>query len=151
METPSIDLNNLKCFEKEVCIANDSNTAHFILAITYKCNLHCPYCYQQHDTTLNKTIMSEEKLRYILGTIDMYKHRHPKKTISIGLFGGKPLQPETIKIVEIVLKFCVKNLIALHITTNGTNLSLFLKLFIMHRNIISSINSTIDSMFIEKI
>lgn len=78
-----------------------SEEVTFILTITYKCNMHCTYCYQQNDKTLEKKLISDE-------TLD-------KKT-------------------------------TVHITTNGSFLSYYLKKFIINRRFISGIYPTIDSM-----
>ena len=43
-----------------------SEEVTFILTITYKCNMHCTYCYQQNDKTLEKKLISDETLDKIL-------------------------------------------------------------------------------------
>lgn len=72
----------------------------FIIAITYRCNLHCIYCYQQNDKTLSKHIISDENLSLIFETISKYHQDHPNEIIDIGLFGGEPLLPETRDVVK---------------------------------------------------
>lgn len=46
-----------------------SEEVTFILTITYKCNMHCTYCYQQNDKTLEKKLISDETLDKILSII----------------------------------------------------------------------------------
>ena len=99
----------------------------FIIAITYRCNLHCIYCYQQNDKTLSKHIISDENLSLIFETISKYHQDHPNEIIDIGLFGGEPLLPETRDVVKKVMDFCAEKKSKLHIMTNGANLDLFLK------------------------
>ncbi len=123
----------------------DCNSVSFILAITYKCNFRCTYCYQQHDVSLDRRLISEENLEKILAIISDYMELNPDKNVDIGLFGGEPLLPENEKAFDRVLLFCKEKRIPLHITTNGFYLRRFLKKLIINRKFISSINPTIDS------
>ena len=50
-----------------------SEEVTFILTITYKCNMHCTYCYQQNDKTLEKKLISDETLDKILSIIAQYQ------------------------------------------------------------------------------
>ena len=118
----------------------------FILAITYSCNLHCTYCYQQHDPDLNRNLISKADLRKVLDTIGEYMVNHPDKQVEMGLFGGEPLLVQNEEIIDEVFKFCKEKKIRVHITTNGVNLDYYLKKIIINRKIISSINPTIDSV-----
>jgi len=148
LETPTIDQHNLQTFIRIVndTTVNPNKEVTFILAITYKCNLHCTYCYQQHDKTLKKTILDINKLEDIFNIILRYKKEHTDSLINIGLFGGEPLLIETSDIIDRVLNFCKENLFRLHITTNGTNLDFYIKKLIIRRKLIASINTTIDSI-----
>lgn len=148
LETPTDNQSNLYIF-KEIVNQNtltSNNEITFILAITYKCNLHCTYCYQQHNKALKKIIIDNNKLDKIFNVILLYKKENPNTIINIGLFGGEPLLIESSDIVDKVLIFCKENLLRLHITTNGTNLDFYVKRLIIYRNLISSINTTIDSI-----
>lgn len=146
LETPVKD--NKEIFEN--IVKNDtreaSNYITFIIAITYTCNLHCSYCYQQNDKNLDKKLISKENLEKILDIIMLFKQENPQKIIEIGLFGGEPLLPQNSDIINKVLSFCVENKIKIHITTNGVYLRYFFKTLVIHRNLISSINTTIDSV-----
>lgn len=124
---------------------NESEDITFILAITYMCNLHCSYCYQQHDKTLDKKLISKENLKKIFDIIEKYKSDNPEKNYEIGLFGGEPLLKSNEWVIDEVFDFCKKNRIRVHITTNGSNLDYYLKKIIINRKIISSINPTIDT------
>lgn len=66
-----------------------SEEVTFILTITYKCNMHCTYCYQQNDKTLEKKLISDETLDKILSIIAQYMEANPNKTVRLGLFGGE--------------------------------------------------------------
>lgn len=118
----------------------------FILTITYKCNMHCTYCYQQNDKTLEKKLISDETLDKILSIIAQYMEANPNKTVRLGLFGGEPLLIENEKVIDKILQFCKEHKTTVHITTNGSFLSYYLKKFIINRRFISGIYPTIDSM-----
>lgn len=112
----------------------------------YKCNMHCTYCYQQNDKTLEKKLISDETLDKILSIIAQYMEANPNKTVRLGLFGGEPLLIENEKVIDKILQFCKEHKTTVHITTNGSFLSYYLKKFIINRRFISGIYPTIDSM-----
>ncbi len=118
----------------------------FILAITYSCNLHCSYCYQQKDVSLDKKLISEENLDKIFEIIEQYMKIHPEKIVDLGLFGGEPLLIKNERIIDKVFAFCKKNGLRVHITTNGCYLDYYMKKLVINRNFISTINPTVDSV-----
>lgn len=142
------DSNNIKLFNKIISRSDHKTDKEvtFILAITYRCNLACVYCYQKNNKDLNKKIISEKNLSIFLDAIRSYKYQHPDHRINIGLFGGEPLLNSTRWVVDKIFRFCVENLIKVYITTNGTTLDIYLKDIVIHRNIIGSIDVTIDSI-----
>lgn len=132
--------------KKEKRHVHTSSDVTFIIAMSYNCNLHCTYCYQQHDKALDKKLISKDSLNNILNVIEKYMNKNPDKNIELGLFGGEPLLRQNEPIIDLILSFCKKHGIRVHITTNGYNLDYFLKKIIINRRIISSINPTIDSL-----
>ena len=62
------------------------------------------------------------------------------------LAGGEPLLIENEKVIDKILQFCKEHKTTVHITTNGSFLSYYLKKFIINRRFISGIYPTIDSM-----
>ena len=60
--------------------------------------------------------------------------------------GGEPLLIENEKVIDKILQFCKEHKTTVHITTNGSFLSYYLKKFIINRRFISGIYPTIDSM-----
>ena len=108
--------------------------------------MHCTYCYQQNDKTLEKKLISDETLDKILSIIAQYMEANPNKTVRLGLFGGEPLLIENEKVIDKILQFCKEHKTTVHITTNGSFLSYYLKKFIINRRFISGIYPTIDSM-----
>lgn len=139
---PSMDINL-----PPTLIDATRRTTTFIIALSYACNLKCTYCYQQHNEKLNKEKITKENLTHILSTILRYKERYPEKEIRIGLFGGEPLLPVNRDYLLEIFEFCLKHKFPVHITTNGTNLPLFLNDLIVYRCLNMTINTTIDSLY----
>ena len=82
--------------------------------------MHCTYCYQQNDKTLEKKLISDETLDKILSIIAQYMEANPNKTVRLGLFGGEPLLIENEKVIDKILQFCKEHKTTVHITTNGS-------------------------------
>ena len=99
-----------------------------------------------NDKTLEKKLISDETLDKILSIIAQYMVANPNKTVRLGLFGGEPLLIENEKVIDKILQFCKEHKTTVHITTNGSFLSYYLKKFIINRRFISGIYPTIDSM-----
>lgn len=122
------------------------NRIQISLAITYACNLHCSYCFQQQYGGLVRKPITLEKLEVILGNISKLQDENPGLDISIGLFGGEPLLPKNEAIIDRVFDYCVDHKIKVDITTNGIFLPYFAKKLIIHRSIISAIAITVNTL-----
>lgn len=116
------------------------------LAITYACNLHCSYCFQQKYDGLIRKMVTLENLGIILDKISELQTKNPEIDISIGLFGGEPLLPRNEEIIDRIFEFCVEHRIKVDITTNGIFLPYFAKKLIIHRRIISAIATTVNTL-----
>ena len=142
--TPKINPNY---FDKHFLYQNPpkkgNNSIYIALAITYDCNLHCSYCFQQKFAGLQKVAITEQDLLKILQSVSSYQ---TDKNIQLGLFGGEPLLPQNEKLIDIVLSFCVRHKLFLDITTNGVFLPYFAKKLIVYRSIISVISITVNSL-----
>ncbi len=121
-------------------------TATFIIVLSYECNLHCKYCYQQCNEYLDKRMISDECLSSILNTIEQFHHIHPEKLINIGLFGGEPLLPENYDNIIRIFDFCVENRFSVSVTTNGVNLPYYLKDLVIYSGLNILVGTTIDSI-----
>lgn len=130
----------------ENCLELSQDDITFVIAMSYKCNLHCKYCYQQCDTTLNRDKISVENLNEIFSVISLYHERHPEKYISIELFGGEPLLTENYDEIIRIFDFCVDHKFPVAITTNGVNLPYYLKDLIIYSGLQIAVNTTIDSI-----
>lgn len=116
------------------------------IAVTYSCNLHCSYCFQQkYDGLIKKTITLAD-LNIILDKISELQAKDPKLDISIGLFGGEPLLPKNEAIIDRIFEYCVEHKVKVGITTNGIFLPYFAKKLIIYRGIISAIAVTINTL-----
>lgn len=122
------------------------NTITFIIVLSYNCNLHCKYCYQQCNEKLDKMKISDENLSSILDTIVQFHRTHPEKIINIGLFGGEPLLPENYDNIIRIFDFCVEYRFSVSITTNGINLPYFLKDLVIYSGLNIMVGTTIDSI-----
>ena len=122
------------------------NTVSFIIVLSYDCNLRCPYCYQQCNEALDRSMISADKLNSIFDTIERYHRRHPEKYIDIGLFGGEPLLPENHENILKIFDFCVKNRFSVSLTTNGVGLPYYLTDLIIYSGLNIKVGTTVDSI-----
>ena len=114
------------------------------IILTWSCNFSCVYCYEGAGEK-NETMDHEHALQYIKFMKNEAKSRR-SKSMYIVLFGGEPLLIENEKVIDKILQFCKEHKTTVHITTNGSFLSYYLKKFIINRRFISGIYPTIDSM-----
>lgn len=106
------------------------------------CNLRCTYCFEGDENLSNKKVMTEEQLTLILNYIDtcitaQTEIDTPKTSIS--LFGGEPLLPQNMPIVQKTLDFAKARDIEVRIVTNGTTIKYYSKLLKMYDNVIIQI------------
>ncbi|OZQ67101.1 hypothetical protein CA600_09635 [Paenibacillus sp. VTT E-133280] len=114
----------------------------FTICPTMGCNLRCTYCFEGDENLSNKKVMTEEQLTIILNYIDtcitaQTEIDTPKTSIS--LFGGEPLLPQNMPIVQKTLDFAKARDIEVRIVTNGTTIKYYSKLLKMYDNVIIQI------------
>lgn len=141
---PSEPLKETELPENYLELSRDDIT--FVIVMSYNCNLHCKYCYQQCDPTLDRNKISLDNLTNILSVIDQYYNSHPEKYINIELFGGEPLLKENHNEIIHIFDFCVEHKFPVAITTNGVNLPYYLKDLIIYSGLQMTVNTTIDSI-----
>ncbi len=122
-----------------------SEEVTFILTITYKCNMHCTYCYQQNDKPWKRNLSVMKTLDKILVSLHSIWKQIRTRPFD-WVYCGEPLLIENEKVIDKILQFCKEHKTTVHITTNGSFLSYYLKKFIINRRFISGIYPTIDSM-----
>lgn len=116
--------------------------ASFILVPSYKCNMNCPYCYQQNDKTLSKIKISEDNYNAFSEFVKNNVHKY--NTFDVQLFGGEALLHENEDLVLKTLDLARELKTQISITTNGLSIPHYLKTLILHRKHIDVIGTTID-------
>jgi len=70
------------------------SSASLVIAPTLDCNFNCMYCFQDHL----KTYMDEKIQKKILTFVPEFIHK--KKKLHVCWFGGEPLLPRSLKIID---------------------------------------------------
>lgn len=135
-ELSKLVYNNYYQFIKE---PQEKNS--IVLAITYDCNLICPYCFERNNCSRSAN------LNYSLDSVfkfidDIYQHNN-KKTF-IELFGGEPLLNSNKHIIDEVLSYAQSRGFTIGIVTNGVEMDFFYDLLSQYKGIIETIQVTID-------
>lgn len=114
------------------------NKTQFLLIMSYGCNFHCSYCYQQGIET--RELLSEEKLRAFVRFAS--ETREAGKEVTVTLFGGEPLLPGHQERIELLIELLNEAGISLSVVTNGYHLAEFVPL--LQRADIQEIHVTLD-------
>lgn len=78
----------------------------YTVAMTYVCNLACPYCYQGAEKDTGT--MDQKRVGLLLKNIDLTLSKKNFKAFDLSLYGGEPLiaYHECIQLMEGVSKIC---------------------------------------------
>jgi uncharacterized protein len=91
--------------EKYNVIPNDLG---YTIAITYNCNLRCPYCYEglEKDTGA----LNDRRIDILLNHMDKNLSRRDFKKFRVGLYGGEPLvaYKQCIRLMEGAFEICTQ-------------------------------------------
>ena len=90
-----------------------------VFALTYACNFDCPYCYEKSNCPDQKRVMTKSQ-------IDRVLEINKGNILSIDLFGGEPLLPSTMEIIEYLFSKAPNE--EYIVTTNGYYLEDFIPL-----------------------
>ncbi|MGK5089483.1 radical SAM protein [Bdellovibrionota bacterium FG-2] len=135
-------------YDQRVQQERRSRPASFILCPTFECNMRCTYCYQQYDPTLNRGLISDEKLNKFFAFVDerisAIRSETPERPITIELFGGEPFQIVNREIIQKVFVFARARRASLVATSNGLDLEKFADLLATYRGYIARIGTTLD-------
>lgn len=106
-------------------LASRNIAKNFVFLITYDCNLHCAYCYEQKikqkgDNYLKKRL-SAGQINNIFRCIDQIISGK-ERVINITLFGGEPFLMENKGIVELIVNKAIENGYTVDAISNGLNL-----------------------------
>lgn len=137
----STDLGYLEALKKGQA---KSNVKSYGICLSYACNMKCVYCFQQHVKDLSKVEMTDERLDEILSHIASDASKSNASWKVIQLFGGEPLLPGNLLMVERILKFCKAHDFDLSIVSNGYYVDHYMDLFAQYRTNINSLNITLD-------
>ncbi len=109
----------------------------FSIAVTYDCNLQCPYCIQRSGTSMHlkdTATLTPRKVELLSDAIDILKKKYLilSSPDAINEFtGGEPLLPANRSLVESLLNILKNESIV--ITTNGTHVSDFVEVLAPYR------------------
>ena len=143
----SKNIDNLfEKYSKEKKLFSEKRNITISICPSYECNMKCPYCFQQHDKTLNKNVICNEKLELIFKRILKTKEENPNRNIVISLFGGEPFQEKHSDVLNKIFHFARNNSIVITATSNGYELNKFWSLLIPFRGYVGHIGVTLDGV-----
>lgn len=103
-------------------------TEHFMVYVTFACNLKCTYCFQK-DTEQDKSfVMNKDIIKALFkATNFIHEERGTKERASLTLFGGEPLlrRKSQVEAVEEILLNCSEYDYRVDAVTNGVELSFY--------------------------
>lgn len=116
----------------------------FVVCPTYACNLRCTYCFEGDLPHENQAYMEESDVDYVIKAIDELSQIYSDRITSLELFGGEPLLPKAKGLVSRLFEEARHRSLDVGITTNGTNLEHFVDVLSANKDIIRSIQITLD-------
>jgi uncharacterized protein len=100
-----------------------SKRIHLNFCTTLGCNLSCSYCFEshlRHEPTVD--IITEDQVIQGFNLLDILLEQRTPDIVTIGIFGGEPLQSHSLEAVkDVVVRSTHRNL-PVTITTNGVSL-----------------------------
>lgn len=120
-------------------------TEHFMVYITFACNLKCTYCFQKDTGRDKSSVMSKEIIESLFKATNLiHEERGTKKSPCMTLFGGEPLlkRKKQVAAVEEILLKCGEYDYRVDAVTNGVELSYYSDMLSKYN--IESIQVTLD-------
>ncbi len=102
----------------------------FYIFPTYRCNLKCPYCFQNKELR-RKGIIHPDILNKMFKAIEFIcKEDNCKSQPTITIFGGEPLifKKHQFEVIKQIMERCKKQQYKIRIITNGVDLYYFTEL-----------------------
>lgn len=120
-------------------------TEHFMVYVTFGCNLKCVYCHQKDTEQEESFVMSKEVIESLFRAANfIHEERGTKESPRLTLFGSEPLMKRKgqVEAVEEILKNCSENGYRVDAVTNGVELSFYCDM--LSRYNVESIHVTLD-------
>jgi uncharacterized protein len=120
-------------------------TEHFLVYVTFACNLNCGYCFQRDTSQEKSTVMSKDVVESLFkATNYIHEERGTKESPYLSIFGGEPLlrRDSQVEVIDEILFKCNENEYRVHIVTNGVELSYYCHLLSKYN--VGSIQVTLD-------
>lgn len=111
--------------------ARERHPGSFVFIPTYVCSFRCPYCFQGHRLHKKPSeedagrYMSERQVEAAFRVVETFRERHPGHRYRHMLFGGEPLQADTLPTVERIVRECRERGDTLRAISNGYELDRF--------------------------
>jgi uncharacterized protein len=103
----------------------DRSTATYIWALTFLCNLTCPYCFEGEDHS--RVEMSKAMCERLIRAVQRRAEREKTRRLAVMLFGGEPLlkRAECVLILRTLKEWCQERSMEFRglISTNGVLLT----------------------------
>lgn len=116
-----------------LALERNKRSVKAVLIMSFACNLHCTYCWQQHQVDHNSNMrMTIEQLDAAMDAaclLTKYLADTDSAPPSFHLFGGEPLTRENYYLVSHALERAQKMNSPVSITSNGRELKYYLQLF----------------------
>jgi uncharacterized protein len=122
-----------------------NHTEHFMVYVTFGCNLKCVYCVQRETSQDKSYVMSKEVAESMFRAIDtIHEERGRKQNPCMTLFGGEPLmkRKSQVEVVEEILRNCYENDYKIDVVTNGVELSFYCDMLSKYN--VQSLQVTLD-------
>ena len=116
----------------------------FVVCPTYACNLRCTYCFEGNLPRESHAYMGERDVDYVFTAIDKLMQTYGDRNASIELFGGEPLLPRTKGFVSKLFKEARHRSLQVGVVTNSTHLDHFIDELNANKDILRSVQITLD-------
>lgn len=111
---------------------------------SYRCNLRCFYCFQDHELHRQRGLMSRQTADAAFSAIDgfLFESEISHRGIEVKLWGGEPLLAENRPVIQYIVDRCREVGFRVRAVTNGTDLGAYRDL--IGRSGISQLQITLD-------
>lgn len=127
-------------FEKYQEYLRTEMPSRYVIVVTSNCNLRCVYCCAENIVNKgSNNLITREQIDAIFSLV---KTDPDQKYIQ--LYGGEPLLKRNTGVIEYILRQAENTGNKVTVTTNGTHLNYYTRLFIEYKETVSNIQVTLD-------